>query len=53
MWLDLQKNMVIEISLIYWLSLVEEHIFFFHLICTEYLLIRLQYIDFDEFLTGY
>ena len=27
--------------------------FFIYLISTDYLLNRLQYIDFDEFLTGY
>ena len=43
---------------IYWQILVVEHVFFFmvtfiYLISTEYLLNRLQYIDFDEFLTGH
>ena len=54
------KKMAIEISLRYVLtdSCCGWDVFFFivtfiYLISTEYLLNRLQYIDFDEFLTGH
>ena len=53
------KNMAIEISLVYLLteSCSGTYIFFswllfIYLNCTDVLLNRLQYLDFDEFLTG-
>ena len=53
------KNMAIEISLVYFLTesfsgayIFFSWLFFIYLNCTDYLLNRLQYLDFDEFLTG-
>ena len=53
----ISKNMAKEISLIYLLTdccsgACFLFLLFIYLICTEYLLNRLQYVDFDEFLTG-
>ena len=57
------KNMAIEISLVILtesrsgthvcIYIFFSFLFLIYLISTEYLLNRLQYIDFDEFLTGY